>query len=174
MEPLYQVEFDVTYDLFMDCQLLLLNVRTKKKDLRIVSVIVFICAILLIVTGVKVHSISDIIFGASFVVFSLGYKPFFKWVYKRSAKKAWESNKIIQNMTYHYSFYEDMLECSSDISNGKYEYSKLYKIYEGDKQYVLMIANNQGLPLKKDVCPESMVEFFDNLLEKYPNLEAGN
>lgn len=75
------------------------------------------------------------------------------------AKKAYRSNRLMQNAVIEYEFYEDFFVVHSDTGTSKIEYEKLYRIVETKKSLYPMIGRNQGYIIRKEDCSGELLTF---------------
>ena len=82
---------------------------------------------------------------------------------KLSIKRYYNSNKILKDITEEYEFYEDYLIAKNTNSEAKIEYDKIFKIIETKTNFYIMVAQNQGYIISKEICSEELVEFLKEL-----------
>lgn len=78
---------------------------------------------------------------------------------KFSIKRYYNSNKILKDITEEYEFYEDYVIAKNTNSEAKIEYNKIHKIIETKTNFYIMIAQNQGYIISKEICSEELIEF---------------
>ena len=85
-------------------------------------------------------------------------------VYYISIKKAYASNKIMQDIATTFEFFDTYLVEKSTVGESVVEYSQLHKIIETKTNFYLMIASNQGYILPKENFPDGLEEFLRNII----------
>lgn len=85
---------------------------------------------------------------------------------KMSLKKYYNSNKMLKDITQEYEFYKDYFITKNTNSEAKIEYDKIYKIIKTKTNFYIMIAQNQGYIISKEVCTDELIKFLDNLNKK--------
>ena len=75
------------------------------------------------------------------------------------AKKVYESNKMLKDITLNYEFYEEYFEQKNTVGNTKVVYDKIYMIVETDTNFYIMIARNQGYIVNKGNCSQEFIGF---------------
>lgn len=75
------------------------------------------------------------------------------------AKKVYESNKMLKDITLNYEFYEEYFEQKNTVGNTKIVYDKIYMIVETDTNFYIMIARNQGYIVNKGNCSQEFIGF---------------
>lgn len=78
---------------------------------------------------------------------------------KNGIKKAWNSNKSLQEKNIHYDFYDDHFVMTHEKGTMEIKYDDLYKILDNKKYIYIMIANNQGHILLKENCSNELIKF---------------
>ncbi len=78
-------------------------------------------------------------------------------------KKYYNSNKILQDVTQDYEFYDEYFVTKNINSEAKIEYNKIYKLIETKTNFYIMIAKNQGYIISKTVCSEELIDFLKKL-----------
>lgn len=101
-----------------------------------------------------------------FIIFAIIYPIILRLIYDYRVKKAFSSNKLLQNVEVNYEFYDTYFTQHNEVSDSKVEYEKLYKLIETKTNMYLMVAENQGFILAKTNFPDGLAEF---LREKCKN-----
>ncbi|WP_026518581.1 YcxB family protein [Butyrivibrio sp. MC2021] len=78
---------------------------------------------------------------------------------KKNVEQAYYSNKRLQDVTTHFSFYEDRVETKSELGNGVIRYEDLYKLIETKENFYLCVASNQASVIIKNNCSEELIAF---------------
>ena len=93
------------------------------------------------------------------LIFIIIYPAMLYFSIKSKAKKTYESNILIKDLTESIEFYEEYFIVKTENSEAKVEYNKLYKILETDENFYLMIADNQGYLVLKENCEDELIRF---------------
>jgi len=82
---------------------------------------------------------------------------------KLSIKRYYNSNKILKDITEEYEFYEDYFVAKNVNSEAKIEYNMIHKVIETKTNFYIMVAQNQGYIISKEICSDELVEFLKEL-----------
>lgn len=81
----------------------------------------------------------------------------------RRAAKTFEQNKVCQETTCRYSFYDDHFVVETENGMESVTYAKLYKIIETETNFYLMYSKIQGVILTKERFPDGLSDFLRSL-----------
>ena len=81
-------------------------------------------------------------------------------------KRAYKSNKVVQNAEIHFAFYETYFTQKSANGESKLDYDKLYGRLETRTNIYLMISKQQGYILCKSEFPQGLEEFLRSKVKK--------
>jgi hypothetical protein len=151
MEPLFKIAQEYTFKEYKKFTNAVL--KWNRIILGIFLWFAFLSGILLIgFNGSSTQAWFLILFPVIYVIFkNMGIKRYYK------------SNKILQDITEEYEFFEDYFIAKNVNSEAKVEYNKLYKIIETKTNFYIMIASNQGYIISKTVCPEELIVFLKKI-----------
>ena len=82
---------------------------------------------------------------------------------KRNIKKYYESNKILKDVIQEYEFYDKYLIAKNINSEAKIEYDKIFKIIETKNHFYIMVDQNQGYIISKEICSDELIAFLKGL-----------
>ena len=85
--------------------------------------------------------------------------------YDLTAKKAFKTNKIMQNTVTRFSFGEAGIGISSERGQSFVKYDELFKILETDTNFYLFIGNKQAYNIIKANCSEELIAFIHNMVK---------
>lgn len=154
MEPRFQIEQVYTKEFYSDyawlCQR---KIRNYKSAITILVEIPLIVALWLgFISKAYPYAIAFVIAAA---ILPLWYKSTFE----KQIDRAWESNKMTQNMHMKIDFYDTYVEVTSERSDAKYDYDLLYVVVESENMLGLMVGNNQGVSMYKEKCSTELLAF---------------
>ena len=98
------------------------------------------------------------------ILFAIMYPIIIAILQNRHIKKVWNSNKVAQNMSVKFDFYDTYFTEINENGETRLEYNKLHKIIETKTNFYLMIAKNQGFILNKSNLPEGLADFLKNII----------
>lgn len=87
----------------------------------------------------------------------------FKIVLGIQAKKTYDDNPRIHNITFTCSFYEDYMEQSSVLGSTRIHYREIYKVLETATNFYLMLGKDAGSIIVKKNCSAELIHFLANL-----------
>lgn len=111
-------------------------------------------------SGVLLIGFNGISTEASFLVL---FPVIYVVLRKLSIKRYYNSNKILKDITEEYEFYEDHVIAKNTNSEARIEYDKIFKIIETKTNFYIMVAQNQGYIISKEICSEELVRFLTGL-----------
>ena len=85
----------------------------------------------------------------------------------RRLAKAYRQNKLLADLAFELSFFDDHYEGAAANGTDNVPYEKLHKIFETPTNIYLMISPSQGTILRKEDLPEGGLEFLRKLKETY-------
>ena len=88
---------------------------------------------------------------------------------KRRVKQAWKTNRTIQNLKTHLTFYDDGYVGTNTAETLEVRYDKLWRIYETPTNLYLMLGETQGTNVIKANCTPELIAF---LQEKKAAIES--
>ncbi|MBQ8540644.1 MAG: YcxB family protein [Clostridia bacterium] len=162
MDALYTVKTKQTYEEYKKYNDFLYK-RTKLGLLRVIIVIGYILVSALMFY-LEMYKLLE--FFIVFFVVYIAYLFYYKWARVRNIKKSYESNKLGMNSVSAIVFYEDHLDITDEHSQGTVPYDKIYKIYESDTNFYIMMSKMSGMGIVKAECPEALCEFIRKLKVK--------
>ena len=86
---------------------------------------------------------------------------------KRQVKKAFFSNKMAQNVSFHFDFHEDYVEGTSPQGKSLVKYEQLYKIHETKSHFYLMSSRIAGSIIRKQNCSPELITFLQSVKKHY-------
>ena len=159
---LFETETKWTYDEFKKMNRAML----KKRYIRKIVLVIILLLVMLYLEANLYSTYKRIGFTPGRVAFIVGSMLVFLIIcvlsYLRvhnSIKKAYFSNKRIQDATTHFSFYEDRIEINGCLGNSVIKYDELYKVIETKENFYLCVATNQASNIIKRNCSEELITF---------------
>lgn len=149
MECLYKTTSQITYSEYKKFNV---DVFIGRKN---IMVCLILDALLLVFSIISMDMI--------FLAVALLWPILLILVYYISIKKAYASNKIMQDIATTYEFFDTYFVEKNVVGESVVEYSQLYKIIETKTNFYLMIASNQGYILLKENFPDGLEEFLRNI-----------
>lgn len=81
-------------------------------------------------------------------------------------RKNYESNKMLRNFAAIITFDNDKLEQISNVGSLKANYDEIYRIFETDNNFYILVSDNQAINVRKANCSNEMVAFLKELKSK--------
>ena len=160
MDVLHTVKVERTYDEYKKFNDFVHAETTKLRLIRTVLVIGYILVSMLMH---YLEMYKFLIFFVSFFAFYIAYLVYYKWARERSIKKCYESDEAGKNNVVVIDFYQDYFGVKDEYSQGAFPYDKLYKIYESDTNFYIMMSKMNGLGIVKANCSDELCEFIRGL-----------
>lgn len=156
MAVLYTVKTKLTYDEYKKYNDFL---QKKTKKLGLLRTIIVIGYILVSILMLYLEMYKFLAFFISFFALYIAYLFCFKWARGRNIKNSYESNKLGKESVTTIDFYEDYLMAADEYSEGTVPYDKIYKIYESDTNFYIMMSKMSGIGIVKENCTPELIEF---------------
>ena len=162
MEPLYTTQFAYTLDEYLKY-----NNAVLKSQKSFITVYIMFSLSSFVLGAISYYMIKNTIFSIFFALFFfIVFTIEFPVVIKKSAKKAYYSNKTLDKNISNYEFFKDELKETNLHSVNVHKYSELTKIIETKTNFYLMISNQQGYLIKNDNCSPELITFLSELKNK--------
>lgn len=152
MEPLYTTTATNTYEEYKRY----FNTLSK---LKLHIILYCVLSVYLAVLSLYLRWIHTLVFAIVFPVLVIALQ-----LLQRS--RIFKTNKILQNATVTYEFFDTFFTNSHQYGNSKIEYEKLHKIIETKTNVYLMISKNQGYILVKENFPDGLDAFLKSIAPK--------
>ena len=108
-----------------------------------ISILILLCTILYLYKGYFLHSFLCFIILLFFLYWKI-LKPFFE------LKKDFNSEKITQEKTFKFVFYNNYFKIFNDLEYSKVKYFNLYKVFETNEFIYFYLDNDHALLLDKN------------------------
>lgn len=128
-------------------------------------ILVTVVELLILVLSVMCFMRGSAKFGCIYLAFLIAFPLFIVLRYNLMAKKAYNTNKLLQNNTNRFTFLEDRFEINSGRGNTVIRYDELYKVLETDTNFYLFISNKQAYNIIKANCSEKLIQFLKGLIK---------
>lgn len=161
MDALYNIDSTVTWDEYKRFCKVVQKSNSRSKILTYVCLIIVLIGSIFLI---KAHRYYPTIMAVFILV--IGFSSVFV-KQRREVKRAWNTNKNMQNSLHHFLFYEDYLEDKSSTSMVKLLYNEIHKIIITDTNIYIMSGSTQGLLISKENCDEEFLSFIFSIKEKY-------
>ena len=95
----------------------------------------------------------------------VGVLMYFRMGYKLAVetKKSWDTSAGPEGkLSVTLDFYEDCFKMRSSKGTVSCDYKKIFKAFDTEKYYYLMIQTNYGAIIEKSRCSEELLEFLKN------------
>ncbi len=162
MEPLYTTQFAYTLDEYIKY-----NNAVLKSQKSFIAVYIIFSLFSFALGALSYHMIKNIVFSIFFALFFfIIFAIEFPVALKKSAKKAYYSNKTLDKNISNYEFFEDKIKETDLHSINTHKYSELTKIIETKTNFYLMIDNARGYIIVKDNCSPELIAFLSELKNK--------
>ncbi len=145
MEKLFENTTTYTSDVYKE----FVNFHNQKYNLRYHSYTLFIL-ILIVFCMVLQFNYGNILIGALFVFVMIAFLVWRVFHPTFFVKKEAKSDKIQKQMKNTYSFYDKYMTIKNSKNNIKFNYYKLYKVFETENYFYLYINKNYSFVLAKD------------------------
>ncbi|PWE85439.1 hypothetical protein LG34_15925 [Eubacterium ramulus] len=161
MDALYNIDSTVTWNEYKRfCKVVRKSNNKRKTFTCVCLIIVLLLSILLI----KVHVYYPT--ALAILILLVGYLTGFV-KQRNEVKRAWNTNKAMQNSVHHYLFYNEYLEDKTSTSMAELAYNKIHRIMITDTNIYIMSGAIQGLVISKENCNEEFLSFISSIKEKY-------
>lgn len=161
MDALYNIDSTVTWDEYKRFCKVVQKSNSRSKILTYVCLIIVLIGSIFLI---KAHRYYPTIMAVFILV--IGFSSVFV-KQRREVKRAWNTNKNMQNSLHHFLFYEDYLEDKSSTSMVKLLYNEIHKNIITDTNIYIMSGSTQGLLISKENCDEEFLSFIFSIKEKY-------
>lgn len=159
MEPLYTTQFAHTLEEYIKFNKS--AIFTKKK----LIFTMILCAFASIIASYMITK--NILLSVIISLIATGFTILIVIVdIKKEIKKAYYSNKTIDNEISDYKFYETEFTETDSHGSTTFPYTDLTRIIETKTNFYLMISNQQGYLIKKDNCSPELIAFLSELKNK--------
>ena len=128
-------------------------------------ILVTVVELVILVLSVMCFMRGSAKFGFIYLSFLIIFPLLIVLRYNLMAKKAYNTNKLLQNNTTRFAFLEDRFEISSGRGNTVIRYDELYKVLETDTNFYLFISNQQAYNIIKANCSEELIQFLKGLIK---------
>lgn len=152
---LYKTENICTYDEYVKFN----NAQVKPLK-RIIITAGFTIMTCFVVTG----RLLGALLGA--VLYALFIAVLMLFLYPRSIKKSWESNKLMQNIRAEIYFYEEYFKSINENGYSDVRYENIYKILETDTNFYIFIGTNAAVVVIKENCSDGLINFLREKKDK--------
>ncbi len=161
MEPVYEIDTTVTFEDYKEyTNFYYTKVNSFNKRIVICNILGLVFLAVCLILFIFIRSSDILLIGACVEIFIVLYCILMRMRINRNIQSTWESNKYIEDgMSINQKFFEDHFEQVSKIGTINFEYSKLFKSYETDNAFYLMISKNQGVIVVKNKCTEEFMGF---------------
>ncbi|MBQ8002872.1 MAG: YcxB family protein [Clostridia bacterium] len=156
MDVLYTVKTQQTYDEYKKYNDFL---QKKTKKLGLFRTMLIIGYVLVSILMFYLEMYKFLTFFICFFALYIAYLFYYKWARGRNIKKSYESNKLGKDSVATIDFYEDHFMVTDEHNQGTVPYDKIYKIYESDTNFYIMMSKISGIGIVKDNCPDGLCEF---------------
>ncbi len=156
-EPLFETKTKYTFEEFQKFNRVVGN-KLYKTNLR-----KYILVALCVVIGVFFWITDNIGGTVIFFAYAVAIVVILSAKQKKSEKKLFESNKLMQDMDASLYFYEDSMEESSEVGKTRVAYDKLYRILETETNFYILFSRGQGFIIIKENCSSELISFVRNL-----------
>lgn len=103
---------------------------------------------------------------AFILIFCIVFPLLVMFLQNNQIKRAYNSNKVVQNAEIHFAFYDTYFTQRSASGESKLDYDQLYGLLENRSNMYLMISKQQGYILCKTAFPEGLAEFLRGKVKK--------
>lgn len=162
MEPLYTVSFKSSYE---EYKKYCMYFSYRRVPQIILGVVIGICIAFLAAVAVLSIWIGDTLHCVLFLLYIAILLSIYFLLPRYRIRKAYNSNKHIQDKTITINFFEDRLETEDSSGCAKVMYDEIYRIYETKTNFYIMIATNQGMNVIKANCSDGLIEHLRRLRE---------
>ena len=113
-----------------------------------------------------IFALAGLIQSMFLLIFAVVYPAVTVLLQNMRIKKVYRSNKLLQDRTITFEFYDAYLIERTDLGSTKVAYDTLHEIIETKTNVYLMIAENQGYILTKAAFPEGLGAFLSQLRKR--------
>lgn len=146
MEPLYTAKTQCTWPEYWKLnQAALLR---RKPTLALCMLLIALFVLLSVLRASVVPLLLCVLF---FAVYFL--------LLRATARRSFQSNRIMRDETLHYAFFADHFEASYSQGQTSVAYDQLFAVWETSTNFYLMISRNQGYLLSKANCSPELIAF---------------
>ncbi len=166
MEPKFTAKTVYTYELYKDFSLTLGKKHHHSIIGYITFAIFFFASGFVVITKEEMNAFIFVVLLISDALFLLLFMLLLRALTIRQIKKTWNSDKLAQNSTVSFAFYDDAFEAVDANGNTRIKYSDIFAVYETKKAVYIMISNIQGMLINKADCSDELVQFLLNIKAK--------
>ena len=138
----------------------ILNVIHKDNIKFIFGILIFIG---LLIFSILTHDYYFSFFITSFFIVLLIIT---KILVKNSVKKSWNTNKLLKDIVFTYTFSENQFTVSANNGSQIINKNDIYRFIETKTNFYIMLSNNTGYIILKENCTEEQKEF---IVKNYSN-----
>ena len=167
--PLFKVSGKVTEEEFVRFNRFISIGQGKGRRVFIIMTSVFAGWVLLSAVGYGIVYVTDTSWISILlpILFTTSYIWGMTIGQDRMASKSFHNNKLMENLSFEQSFFEDHIESITENGTSSIPYAKLHKIFETPTNFYIMDAPNMGRMLKKSDVSEDAQSFIRGIKETY-------
>ena len=166
VEPLYETQTVCTWEEYQNYNKTVFKILNRKNFLigyGAFGGIIVIWLALVFPTMNELYTVLRFLF--FLLVFPISLFAF-KVSIASGGKKQYDSDKIMQNATVYFNFWDDSIESINPKGTEKTPYLNLYKIIETQTNFYLMVSINSGYIIVKENCSSKLQVFLSEIAEQ--------
>jgi len=158
---LYNAKVEWEIDELKDFNWLL--IKNIHKPIIVVLVIVEIMFLTGFVISFPAHSLRLAI---ESILLAIVVPVLFYSLFNYRCRKNFDSNKLLRNFVAIITFDSEKLEQISNVGSIKASYDEIYRIFETDKNFYILISDNLAINVRKANCSDGLITFLQDLKQK--------
>ncbi len=164
---LHEVTLDYTFETYETFVKFFYDKVSNSKKVELITSVVFVVLGLMALGAASFyHNPTIATCGCVMILMAIVNFYIYDLRVKLNTRRTWNSSKYAENgLKITIRFFDTYLEQESKVSTLKMEYEKLYKAFETESYFYLMISANQAVIVKRENCDAQTIAFLQNLVQ---------